>query len=118
MKFRAWDMKNKKMLSWEEIRHLPAESLFSDVSFKRLIPLRCTGERDACGTEVYEGDIIEDAAGRKFEVKYGKYWSYCPESKCKIDSVGFYLKAPGLPKMPIGPLEDYAKVIAVWDRVD
>lgn len=118
MKFRAWDMKSKKMLSWEEIRHLPAESLFSDVSSKRLIPLRCTGERDACGTEVYEGDIIEDAAGRKFEVKYGKYWSYCPESKCKIDSVGFYLRAPGLPKMPIGPLEDYAKVIAVWDRVD
>lgn len=27
------------------------------------------------------------------------------------DSVGFYVSAQGYPDMPIGPLEDYAKVV-------
>ena len=48
-------------------------------------------------------------------VQYGAY-----EVRFWINTTleSLYLKAPGLPRMPIGPLEEYAKVVAIWDRVN
>lgn len=107
MKFRIWNVENQRMLSWEAILDRTVGSLFTDHN----IFMYYTGMHDISGTEVYEGDIVEDAGGRKLQIKYGTYWAYCPVSKCKIDNVGFYAEADGLPKMPLGPLSEYARII-------
>lgn len=75
---------------------------------------RSTGKRDISGQEVFEGDVIENQYGLKLLIKYGIYQAYCPVDKCYMDNVGFYAEAPDypeFPQMPIGPLEDYAKVV-------
>lgn len=81
-----------------------------------------TGKSDISGEEVFEGDIIVSHLGGQVHalnmlVKFGTYQAYCPADKCYMDSVGFYVSAQGYPDMPIGPLEDYAKVIGnIYDN--
>lgn len=75
-----------------------------------------TGKYDISGKEIFEGDIIESHLGGQvlagnMVVKFGRYQAYCPVDKQDMDSVGFYVSAPGVPNMPLGPTEDYAKVI-------
>lgn len=75
-----------------------------------------TGRMDITGLEVYEGDVIESHLGGRIlalnrVVKQGSYQAYCPVDKQYMDNVGFYVSAKGLPDMPLGPAEDYAKVI-------
>lgn len=75
-----------------------------------------TGKYDIFGKEIFEGDIIESHLGGQIlagnmVVQYGTYQAYCPVDRQEMDSVGFYVAAPGLPDMPVGPTEDYAKVI-------
>lgn len=74
---------------------------------------RSTGKHDISGHEVFEGDFIESHQGTQvlMLVKYGIYKAYCPADGCHMDNVGFYVDAVGYPQMPLGPLEDYAKVI-------
>ena len=73
---------------------------------------RETGKKDMNGVDVCEGDIIESQySGVRMEIKYGVYTAYCPGDGRFMDSVGFYAEASGYPHMPIGPLEEYAKVI-------
>ncbi|MBS6954274.1 MAG: hypothetical protein KH230_13735 [Enterocloster asparagiformis] len=75
-----------------------------------------TGKYDISGKEIFEGDIIESHLGGKIladnmVVRYGTYQAHCPVDRQDMDSVGFYIAASGLPDMPVGPMEDYAKVI-------
>ena len=78
---------------------------------------RSTEKCDISGQEVYEGDIIESHMPNgqildlNMVVRYGTYQVYCPVDKEYVDSVGFYISASGYPDMPLGTLEDYAKVI-------
>lgn len=78
---------------------------------------RSTGKTDISGREVFEGDIIESHLpdGRILDinmvVRYGTYQDYCPVDEEYMDNVGFYVCAQGYPDMPLGPLENYAKVI-------
>ncbi|GAA0259208.1 hypothetical protein GCM10008922_18610 [Faecalicatena contorta] len=76
-----------------------------------------TGLHDMDGKEVYEGDVIENPDGVRMEIRYGLYDAYCPVDRCNMDNVGFYAVGYGLPEMPIGCLEDYAKVIGnIYDN--
>lgn len=70
-----------------------------------------TLQTDISGKEVYEGDIIENPNGIKMKICFGPHLSFCPADRAYMPSMGFYAAAPGLPQMPIGPLEDYATVI-------
>lgn len=75
-----------------------------------------TGRCDISMQEVYDGDFIESHQGTKvldilMLVKYGTYQAYCPADQEYMDNVGFFVAAKGYPQMPVGPLEDYAKVI-------
>ncbi|RGU91718.1 hypothetical protein DWW31_14015 [Clostridium sp. AF15-17LB] len=85
---------------------------------------RSTGRYDISGREVFEGDFIESHQGEKILdvlmlVKYGTYEAYCPADGCYMDNVGFYVEAVGYPQMPLGPLENYAKVIGnVFENPD
>ncbi len=78
---------------------------------------RSTEKNDISGKEIFEGDIIEShvTGGRilalNMIVQYGTYRAWCPIDKEYMTNVGFYVSVPGLPDMPLGPTEDYAKVI-------
>lgn len=72
----------------------------------------CSGERDKKGVEIYQGDVLENGAGLRFEVRYGTFAMYCPVDDCMMESVGFYTVADGYYEdMPLGPTEDYATII-------
>lgn len=112
MNFRIWDIIGKRMLKWGDVMTLPAWEIFPGTPEQRAyIVMRSTEKVDAGGVEVFEGDIIENPNGVRMKICFGTYWGYCPADKCKMDSVGFYAEALGLPQMPIGPLEDYAQVV-------
>jgi hypothetical protein len=85
-------------------------------ALEKKVSKRSTGKNDISGQEVFEGDVIESHLGgqllsESLVIKYGTYQAYCPVDNCYMDSVGFYASGRNLPDMPIGPLEDYAKVI-------
>lgn len=111
MKFRIWDIIGKKMLAWGRVMTLPAWEIFPGTPEQRAFDvMRSTGKKDMSGREIFENDIIENPNGIRMRICYGIYQAYCPVDQCYMDSVGFYAEAPGLPPMPIGPLEDYAVV--------
>lgn len=78
---------------------------------------RSTEKNDISGKEIFEGDIIESHTSNgqilalNMVVRYGTYQAFCPVDKEYMDSVGFYISSTGYPDMPVGELEDYAKVI-------
>ncbi|MBP3543536.1 MAG: hypothetical protein J6J86_04855 [Lachnospiraceae bacterium] len=73
---------------------------------------RCTGKRDCDEKLIWQGDVLENEAGTRFEVRYGEYTMYCPVDDCMMENVGFFTVADGIYEdMPLGPTEKYAKVI-------
>lgn len=76
-----------------------------------------SGMMDISGKRIFEEDIIErhlpngEILAQDMVIKYGKYQAYCPVDKEYVDTIGFYAWIPGYPPMPLGTLEDYAKVI-------
>lgn len=84
---------------------------------------RCTGKEDISGRKIYQGDIIESrlpngqVLALNMVIKYGTYKAYCPTDEEYMDSVGFYVAAEGYQDMPLGPVEEYAKVIGnIYDN--
>lgn len=72
----------------------------------------CSGKTDKEGTDIFEGDILENDNGGRFEVRYGQYAMYCPVDDCMMQNVGFYTVMDGYYEdMPLGPTEQYARVI-------
>ena len=66
-----------------------------------------------CPPVTLQGDIILSySTDIEMEIKYGCYQSYCPEDKCVMNNIGFYAVGETLKDMPIGPLDEYAIVIA------
>lgn len=120
--YRAWHEKVKKMcevqyINWylDEVG-ICIEGACTTVPLKSIELMKNTHKTDISGTEVYEGDFLESHQGTQvldilMLVKYGTYEAYCPADKEYMDNVGFFVEAVGYPQMPIGPLEDYAKVI-------
>lgn len=123
---------NKKM--WEVMAidyRLPQTVILTDgttdyinTPLSDVILMRNTEKQDISGEFVYEGDFIESHQGTQILdvlmlIKYGTYEAYCPADKEYMDSIGFFAEAEGYPQMPIGPLEDYAKVIGnVFENAD
>lgn len=78
----------------------------------------CSGKKDKNKKDIFQGDVLENESGTRFEVRYGEYAMYCPVDNCMLENVGFYVVAEGYYEdMPLGPTELYATVIGnIYDN--
>lgn len=120
--YRAWHTAMRKMckvyyINWDlEEAEIGIKGSRIKVPLNSICLMKNTHKQDVSGRDVYEGDFIESYTGTqiidlRMLVRYGTYKAFFLAGGVYMNNVGFYLEAERYPQMPLGPLEDYAKVI-------
>lgn len=108
-----------KMTDW----CLPNRHLKADINPETLC--MCSWKMDEERKLIYQNDILENPNGVRMVVRFGTYEAYCPADDAYMENVGFYVETPGLPHMPLGPTEEYGRIIGntidnpeLWKEVE
>lgn len=71
-----------------------------------------SGRMDCENNEIFEGDILENKKGIRFEVRYGLYAMYDPFCDVMTENIGFFMVSDATDEfMPLGITEAYMKKI-------
>ena len=82
MKFKGWDVQNKKMLTPNQFNSLLSYAELPELDFwlnnrENVIPLQYMGIKDINKEEIYEEDILELQTPNKIRIFFRKYkWVY------------------------------------------